>query len=136
MEKIILYTDGGCSPNPGNGGWGCIAVFDDYDIYLSGNQVSTTNNIMEMTGVIEGLKHFSQYKIFDIYSDSTYVINCAKGKWKRNKNIELWNIFDRVSKNKTINWFWVKGHSGDKYNEMVDKLVKEEIKILKKSCQE
>jgi len=129
--KIILYTDGGCFPNPGIGGWGCIAVFEEYDIHLSGNEVLTTNNIMEMTAVIEGLKYFSEYQTFDIYSDSKYVINCAKGLWKRNKNTKLWGIFDTLSKNKVINWKWVKGHSGDKYNEMVDNLVKQEIKILK-----
>lgn len=124
---LKLYTDGSCIPNPGKGGWGCIAVFENEDVYISGRQESTTNNIMELTAVIEGLKHFTEYNYFHIYTDSLYVLNCATGKWKRTKNLNFWNEYEKYSKNKIIIWEWVKGHNGDKYNELVDKLAKSEI---------
>ena len=119
---ITLYTDGSCTPNPGKGGWAFIAVFDDFDIEDSGKSENTTNNIMEMTAVIEGLSTFPEEKEFTVYSDSQYVINCAQGKWQRKKNIDLWQKYDKISRNKKITFVWVKGHSGDHYNERVDKL--------------
>ncbi len=121
---ITLYTDGSCTPNPGKGGWAFIAVFDDFDIEDSGKSENTTNNIMEMTAVIEGLSTFPEEKEFTVYSDSQYVINCAQGKWQRKKNIDLWQKYDKISRNKKITFVWVKGHSGDHYNERVDKLAK------------
>jgi len=121
---LTLYTDGSCTPNPGKGGWGCIAVFEDEDVYISGKAECSTNNIMELTAVIEGLKYYKDNKYFKIYTDSLYVLNCATGKWKRTKNLELWKRYDKYSKNKSIIWNWVKGHNGDKYNELVDKLAK------------
>ena len=121
---LTLYTDGSCSPNPGKGGWGVIALFPDCEIHLNGTDNQTTNNLMELTAVIEGLKYFNHEKEFLIYSDSLYVINCANGLWKRTKNKELWEEYDTVSANKKITFVWVKGHNGDHYNELVDKLAK------------
>lgn len=125
MSEIVIYTDGSCSPNPGKGGWGYIAVFKDYDVYCNGGEEYTTNNVMEMTGVIEALKEFGDSNNFHIYSDSKYVINCAQGLWRRKANIELWKEYDRYSKGKNIRFTWVKGHNGDHYNELVDKLAGE-----------
>ena len=122
--ELTIYTDGSCSPNPGAGGWGYIALFPDCDVYGSGQDGKTTNNIMEMSAVIEALKEFSKQSKFHIYTDSTYVINCAQGLWKRKKNVELWKEYDRQAKGKTIRFTWVKGHNGDHYNELVDKLAK------------
>jgi ribonuclease HI len=122
----IIYTDGSCCPNPGKGGWGAIIVYDDFDYYLSGKAERTTNNMMELTAVIEALKACTE-KDVTIYSDSKYVIECAKGNWQRKKNTELWKYYDSVAKNKNIKWNWVKGHNGDYYNELVDKLAKSEI---------
>jgi len=121
-KEIVIYTDGSCSPNPGKGGWGYIAVFSDHDIYGSGSEKHTTNNLMEMTAVIEALKEFRRYTHFTIYSDSKYVINCASGVWKRKANLRLWEQYDKYAKGKSISFTWVKGHSGDHYNELVDKL--------------
>ena len=121
-KEILIYTDGSCCPNPGRGGWGYIAVFPDYDFYANGAEKYTTNNIMEMTAVIEALKEFRKCTHFHIYSDSKYVINCAQGLWKRKANLEVWREYDKYAKGKTINFTWVKGHSGDHYNELVDKL--------------
>lgn len=120
---LKIYTDGSCSPNPGPGGWAFIGI-SEKEYHGSGTSIKTTNNIMEMTAVIEALKFFSKYKDFHIVSDSLYVINCATNKWKRNKNTELWKEYDIVSKDKKIHFEWVKGHSGDFYNELVDKLAK------------
>ena len=122
----IIYTDGSCIVNTGKGGWAFIAVFSDYTFEASGGNEKTTNNIMEITAVIEALKEFEDSKEFTIYSDSQYVINCAKGIWKRKKNIELWKEYHILSKGKKIEWIWVRGHSGNKYNEIVDKLAREE----------
>jgi len=126
-EELVIYTDGSCIPNPGKGGWGYIAVFSKFDVYSSGGEKYSTNNLMEMTAVIEALKDFREYSRFHIYSDSLYVINCAKGIWKRKKNIELWREYDKYSKGKNIIFTWVKGHSGDCYNELVDKLARNQI---------
>jgi ribonuclease HI len=125
--ELTIYTDGSCSPNPGAGGWGFIAVFPEHDIQGSGQDPKTTNNIMEMSAVIEALKEFPQFSKFHIYSDSMYVINCAQGIWKRKKNLDLWKEYDKLAKNKTIRFTWVKAHNGDHYNELVDKLAKNQI---------
>lgn len=124
-NPLVIYTDGSCSPNPGKGGYGFIAIFPTCEIHINGGDAKTTNNIMEMTAVIEALKEFSQNKKFTIYSDSQYVINCAQRKWKRNKNIDLWKEYDAVAQNKEIEFIWVRGHNGDRYNELVDQLAKE-----------
>jgi ribonuclease HI len=124
METISIYTDGSCNPNPGKGGWAYIALLNDLEIHSNGGMEDTTNNIMELTAVINCLIDFSEYRNFTIFSDSLYVINCAQGKWKRKKNIELWKTYDSVSKNKNISFRWVKSHNGDKYNDIVDSLAK------------
>lgn len=122
---ITIYTDGSCSPNPGKGGWGYVILPGGQVIEeMYGGEEKSTNNIMEMIAVLEALKSINRFKKITIYSDSQYVINCAQKLWKRKMNIELWEKFDELSKDKTITWNWVKGHAGDKYNEIVDKLAK------------
>ncbi len=105
-DKITVYTDGSCMPNPGPGGYGFIFIdpISNKEWFVNGGELNTTNNRMEMTAVIEALKFLSEYSVFKIYSDKE---------------------FDRVSKNKQIEWEWVKAHNGNKYNELVDKLAKE-----------
>jgi ribonuclease HI len=127
-----IYTDGSCMPNPGSGGWAFIILYEDNPIewWVSGGDDETTNNRMELTAVIESLE-FVNKKSCDIYSDSKYVINCAQKKWKRKTNTDLWDYYDKISKGIKINWIWVKGHSGDKYNEAVDYLAKQEVKTKK-----
>jgi ribonuclease HI len=127
-DRITIYTDGSCMPNPGKGGWGAVILVDDVELHLSGGEPKSTNNIMELRAVIEAIKCVeNKYTKLDIYTDSTYVIKCAKGEWARKKNVEIWQEFDSVAKGKDIKWNWVKGHSGDHYNEVVDKLAKCEI---------
>jgi ribonuclease HI len=122
---ITLYTDGSCRGNPGPGGWGFLRVDDRKIIDHGSAQVSyTTNNIMELTAVIEGIKRYSSYKNIHIFTDSMYVLNCAQGIWKKHKNRELWVVYDTVSKGKNIKFTWVKGHANDRLNIAVDMLAK------------
>lgn len=132
-SSILIYTDGSCQPNPGKGGYAFIILLGNDEISGKGYSMSTTNNIMEMSGVMEALKFMdSNHKInsnkLKIFSDSMYVINCAQRLWKRSKNIELWKEFDKLTEGKDIEWVWVRGHNGDEYNEKVDKLAKSAIK--------
>jgi ribonuclease HI len=128
LKRIKIYTDGSCLKNPGGkGGYGFLILSKDGDeIQGFGHSPSTTNNIMELTAVIEAIKYYKKIDKkqtkFHIVSDSKYVINCAKGEWQRKKNKEVWERYDKYAKGKDITFTWVKGHSGDKYNEIVDKL--------------
>ncbi|MDP4094436.1 MAG: ribonuclease HI [Bacillota bacterium] len=142
MKKITIYTDGACSGNPGNGGWGAILMYGEHYRELSGFEETTTNNRMELTAAIEALKILKEPCIVDLYSDSAYLINCFEkkwlDKWKQNgwvnsgkeevKNKELWQELDRLSSIHQIMWIKVKGHSDNEYNNKCDKLATDEIK--------
>lgn len=125
--SLIAYTDGSCIPNPGKGGWAYIAFLDNNQFIHQGGSNESTNNIMELTAVIQLIRDFSYIKDFLIYSDSQYVINTATRKWKAKKNLSLWEEYYSLAKGKTIQFIWVKAHNGDKYNELVDNLAKEGI---------
>ena len=144
QEKIIIYTDGACSGNPGVGGWGAILMFKESEKKISGGSKDTTNNQMEIRAVIEALKIIKRPSQIIVNTDSKYVMDgitkWIKG-WKKNgwrtadrkpvKNNELWQELDiEVSKHK-IEWRWVKGHSGDKYNDIADELAREAIGVIK-----
>lgn len=124
MSSVVIYTDGSCDPNPGPGGWAYVAILSDYEIRACDRVKKTTNNIMEMTAVIEAIKDFSEVKSITIYTDSQYVLNCAQGIWKKKKNLDLWKKYDRIAKGKKIKYIWVKGHSGNYYNDIVDEMAK------------
>ena len=128
----VIYTDGSCIPNPGPGGWGFITLPNDepYEYHVSGSSKKTTNNRMELTAVIEALLFTPKTTNYVIYSDSMYVINCATKKWSRKKNTDLWEEYDKVSVCKKIKWIWVKAHSTDIYNNMVDILANKEAKSI------
>jgi len=119
-----IYTDGSCINS--KGGWAACLIYDEKEVYVSGGELKTTNNRMELTAVIQALLE-CELSECTIHSDSLLTINCAQRKWKRNKNLDLWEEFDNIAKSKVIHWVWVKGHSGDKYNELVDKLAKSEV---------
>lgn len=129
----IIYTDGSCLSNPdGPSGW-AFHLQEDGEIWIvSGGESCSTNNRMEMKAVIEALK-FSNKRYCEINTDSKLVINCSQNIWKRNKNLDLWREYDEVSMNKEIKWKWVKCHSGNEYNEIVDRLCREEAKNMKKN---
>jgi ribonuclease HI len=146
MKKhITLYTDGACKGNPGAGGWAAILIYQDAEKELSGAEVHTTNNRMELMGVIKGLSELKEPCDVDLYTDSIYVKDGCKQwmhKWVKNgwltatkhpvKNQDLWmELYDLLHKH-TVNLFWVKGHSGDPLNERADQLANEAILTLSK----
>ena len=144
MEKITIYTDGACSGNPGPGGWAAILMYKGEKKELSGGKKDTTNNIMEVTAVIEGLKALKYPCEVDLYSDSAYVINAfskgwiynwMKNNWKTSnkesvKNKELWEELYSLTKVHKVNFIKVKGHSDNEYNNRCDFLAREAISNL------
>lgn len=140
MEKVIIYTDGACSGNPGPGGWGTILLYKDIKKELSGRSEITTNNIMEITAVIEGLKQLKFECEVEIYSDSAYVVNAfnngwiynwMKNNWKTSgkepvKNKELWQELYQLTKRHKVRFIKVKGHSDNELNNRCDELARGE----------
>lgn len=129
---MLVYTDGSCLKNK-NGGWAFCIVGEEEDVIVSCGEKETTNNRMELTAVIEALNYIKvNYKITSckIKTDSKLTMNCGKKLWKRNKNIDLWKIFDNLYKDIKINWEWVKAHNGDYYNEIVDNAAREAAKNI------
>ncbi len=135
MNEVTIYTDGACSGNPGKGGWGAILIYNKKEKYISGSKQLTTNNQMELTATIEALKAISKPSNIALYTDSQYVkngitswiFNWKKNGWKTaNKkpvaNKDLWIELENYVDFHSVNWFWVKGHSGDHYNEIADGL--------------
>ena len=135
MNEITIYTDGACSGNPGKGGWGAILIYAKQKKYMSGSKQLTTNNQMELTATIEALKAILKPSNIALYTDSQYVkngitswiFNWKKNGWKTaNKkpvaNKDLWIELEKCVDFHSVNWFWVKGHSGDHYNEIADEL--------------
>ena len=141
MDNIILYTDGACSGNPGPGGWGSVLIFNGIEKELSGANPNTTNNVMEITAVIEGLKALKRPCNVNIYSDSAYVVNCFEKDWINNwiknnwvnskkepvKNKELWLELLNLTKIHNVTFNKVKGHSNVKYNNRCDELARNAI---------
>ena len=144
LAHILIYTDGGCRGNPGIGGWGAFLKFGDIEKTLKGNHPNTTNNQMELTAIIKALESVkaTTHPIV-LYTDSKYAldgINSWITNWKKNnwqtankqpvKNQELWKRLDELNQKFTITWHWVKGHSGDEYNELVDSLANQAMDEL------
>ena len=131
---ITIYTDGSCLGNPGPGGWGAIIIYPDgNEKELSGSDLNTTNNRMELQSVIEALDFLEPGSVIEIFSDSLYVINTITKGWKKKANMELWNELEKViQKHSNISWNWVKGHSGDFYNEKVNDIAQGKAEMVKK----
>lgn len=139
--RIIIYTDGACSGNPGIGGWGAVILIPNNEaIQLNGGSNNTTNNRMELVAVIESLKYFKENKKILIFTDSKYVMNGIEiwiKNWKNNgwktankkpvKNKDLWESLDKEIEKHSIEWQWVKGHAGNKNNERADFLARQFI---------
>lgn len=137
---VEIYTDGACSGNPGPGGWGALLRYGDHEKELSGFELETTNNRMEMTAVIESLKALKKPCDIHLYTDSTYVkdgVNKWLEGWKAKgwrtaskkpvKNQDLWEAIDSEIQRHNITWHWVKGHDGHVENERVDELARKAI---------
>ena len=130
-NDIVIHTDGACKGNPGPGGWGTVIEQNGNQQKLSGSEPQTTNNRMEMTAVIKGLEAVDPLLKVLISSDSTYVINTMTKGWKRKANHDLWDQLDRLVKNRDISWRWVRGHNGDRGNELADALATKEAGTAK-----
>ena len=142
MKIVTLYTDGACSGNPGPGGWGAILEFKGTEKELSGGEKETTNNRMELTAVIEGLKALKESCIVELYSDSKYVIDgLSKGwaaSWQKNGwrkadkkpalNPDLWEILLSLTQKHELRYHWVKGHAENEKNNRCDQLAVTESK--------
>ncbi len=139
LNKEIIYTDGACSGNPGKGGWAAVIINETNEKIISGSENLTTNNRMELTAVIKALELTVTNNI-TVFTDSKYVKNGIEdwiNNWKKNgwktaskgpvKNKDLWEVLDQLKENKNIKWEWVKGHSNDKYNNLVDEKAREAI---------
>ena len=139
-KKITIYTDGACSGNPGKGGWAAVIIDDKKEKTISGSEPLTTNNRMELSAVINALKEVGSAEL-DIYTDSKYVKNGIESwikNWKINgwmtaakqpvKNKDLWLELDILVSKKEIEWKWVKGHSNDHYNTIVDEAARKAIR--------
>jgi ribonuclease HI len=135
---VVIYTDGGCAPNPGPGGWAAILQSGKHMKELKGGEPMSTNNRMELMAAISGLEALKGPSQVDMHIDSTYVrdgITKYINNWKRNgwrtaarepvKNQDLWQRLDAARSRHTVRWHWVKGHSGDFYNDRADELVRE-----------
>ena len=156
--KIKVYTDGACSDNPGPGGWGAIFLLDDELKSISGHESKTTNNRMELMAIVETLRTIvnelyenTGCKLYELYSDSAYVVNSVNGGWINRwllngwkttrgediKNKDLWREYiqyvdECMDKNIIVKLTKVKGHSGDTFNEYVDELAKKEVLLARK----
>ncbi len=142
MEEVTIYTDGACSGNPGPGGWGSILMYNENKKEISGGKDNTTNNVMELTAVIEGLKLLKFPCKVKLYSDSAYVVNAFNQKWiygwlkngwknaskEPVKNKELWQELYELTKIHEVEFIKVKGHADNEYNNRCDELARNAIK--------
>ena len=148
-HKLVAYTDGACSGNPGPGGWGVLLqAFSDSKVVkereISNGERLTTNNKMELRAAIAALEILDRTSEITIITDSKYVMNGIQtwlAGWKKNnwktaskkpvKNEELWKRLDLLCEQHEVNWKWVKGHAGDMGNERVDKLARSAMEPFK-----
>lgn len=145
MKKVILYTDGACSGNPGVGGWGAVLMYKNSEKRISGAEGLTTNNRMEVTAVIEGLKCLKEPCEVEVYSDSAYTVNAFVNGWVNewvkngfkkadNKpvlNEDLWRELLELTAVHKVKFIKVKGHADNEYNNICDKLATDAIKNFK-----
>jgi len=147
--EVNIYTDGACVGNPGPGGWAAIIISENKKKQLFGGEKLTTNNRMELTAAIKALEYCSQQdekqlalRQFKVYTDSIYLkegITVWINSWEKNnwktadkknvKNVDLWKKLKKLAKTNSIEWLWIKGHSGNPMNDLVDKLAKESTPI-------
>ena len=139
QKPIIIYTDGACSPNPGPGGWAAILQSGSKEVILTGGEKKTTNNRMELTAALRALKSLKRSSMVEIATDSEYLRRgitewlpvWKTRNWKRKggalANIDLWQELDRAIPRHSIQWKWVRGHSGHRLNQRADQLARQAI---------
>ena len=134
-KHVTIYTDGACSGNPGPGGWGAILQYGSAEKEMSGGEHQTTNNRMELLGVINALQALREPCVVDLYTDSQYICNAInqhwlagwkKAGWKRKggelKNPDLWQTLDGLLQTHQVSFHWVKGHADNEFNNRCDRL--------------
>ena len=139
-NTVEIFTDGACSGNPGPGGWGLVLRYNGTEKELSGGEVETTNNRMELMAAIEGLRALTRPMRIHIHTDSTYVkdgitkwiVNWKRNGWKTAakkpvRNVDLWQALDDALVGHKVEWFWVKGHSGHAENDRAEALARAAI---------
>jgi ribonuclease HI len=141
---VTVHTDGGCSGNPGPGGWGAILSFGDHQKELKGGEPHTTNNRMELMAAIAALEALKKPCIVDLHTDSQYmrdgIMKWIKN-WKRNgwrtadkkpvKNVDLWQRLEAALERHQVRWHWVRGHAGHTLNERADQLARDGIAAVR-----
>ena len=140
MTRVVVYTDGACSGNPGPGGWGAILLYNDTRKELSGGETLTTNNRMEMMAAIAALEGLKRACEVHLHTDSLYLKDgmtkwlegWKKKGWKTAdkkpvKNIDLWQRLDAARGRHKVSWYWVRGHDGHELNEAADALARAAI---------
>ena len=146
MKKVTIYTDGACSGNPGPGGWGAILRYGEHERELSGGAPETTNNRMELLGVITALRALKRPCTVQLYTDSQYIVNAInegwavrwrENGWMRNKkdpalNPDLWGELLDLLEVHQVTFHWVKGHASNLYNNRCDELAVMESQKYKK----
>jgi ribonuclease HI len=145
VKHVEVFTDGACKGNPGPGGWGVLLRYGSEEKHLCGGEANTTNNRMELMAAIEGLKALKETCQVSLTTDSQYVrqgITAWMHGWKKNgwktsarkpvKNEDLWRLLDEQVNRHEVKWFWVKGHSGHRENEIADELANQGILTVKK----
>jgi ribonuclease HI len=138
---VKIHTDGGCTPNPGPGGWGAILEWNGHKKELKGGEADTTNNRMELTAAIAALDALRRPSVVDLYTDSQYLrggVTAWIKNWKRNgwrtadkqpvKNVDLWQRLDAAIGHHQVRWHWVKGHAGHGLNERADRLARDGLR--------
>lgn len=139
-NKVIIYTDGACDPNPGPGGWAALLRSGENEKVLSGAEPETTNNRMELTAATRALQALKRPCQVELYTDSEYLRRgitewlpgWRRRNWKRKggalANVDLWQALDQSIQQHRITWHWVPGHAGNRDNERVDRLAREAIR--------
>ena len=139
-ERVVVYTDGSCEPNPGPGGWAAIILDGEKETILKGSEKKSTNNRMEMTAALEALKVVNSKRRVRLFTDSQYLKNGVEtwmknwkaNNWKRKggklANVDLWKQISGEIEQRRIEWRWVKGHNGNPYNERVDRIARQAMK--------
>lgn len=145
MKMVTVYTDGACSGNPGPGGWGAILRYGEHEKAISGGETGTTNNRMELTGVIEALKCLREPCRVELYSDSKYVVDGLEKGWARDwqargwikpdgkpaRNPDLWEELLKLCDYHTVRTRWVRGHDKNPLNHRCDRMAVAEWQKLK-----
>jgi ribonuclease HI len=138
--KVTIYTDGACDPNPGHGGWAALLILPAATNEISGHENPSTNNRMELMAAIQALRQLAIPSNIELYTDSEYLHlgieewmkDWIKRGWKRKQgrlaNLELWQELHQLTARHSIEWHWLKGHSGNRYNEWVNRLAQKAIR--------